>query len=158
MCERNFHSLSFVSSTTVKLNAFVKFTLLFKVLGTLNHYLFRGHKWHSHDLLIKVVLFGQSDRMMQALRFTEVKYRVWNIAFSFKMSRHREACLWIVTRHSNLSCTFNVTCGTENSYTATKILGLLIHFKSLLVQALPFKILSPPFEQSGVFLGNYKVL
>lgn len=138
MCQGQIHCFSFVTASTIKLNTFIKLSLLFKILSALYHYLFGRHKGHRHNLLVKIILFSKSNSVVKTLRFTKVNYCILNISFRFKVSSHRKTSLWIITSHSNLSCTFDITCCTKYPNTASKVLCLLVHVKSFLMQSLSF--------------------
>ena len=67
MTHRQFHCFLLVSAAHIERNSFVKFSLLLKVSGRLNHNWFASLQAHSHNFLVIAAIFSESNGMMQPL-------------------------------------------------------------------------------------------
>lgn len=158
MGESQVHRSSLITTTWVKLNTFVVFTLLFEVLGWLNHNLLGAHHRHRHNLLIEVIFFGQTNSMGQPTRLRVVEDRIRNVTLTFKVPSDCEAGLRVTGWKRDLGCCKDISNAAEHSHTAAEVLSLSVHLKSFLYETLSLEVLGPPFVQSRVPLWVNKVL
>jgi hypothetical protein len=152
------HSTTLVATAAEQLYTFVEFTLLLKVLGTLDHDLLRAHKRHRHDLLIEVVILRESDRVCKSTTLTVVENCICDVTFLFKVSCNVEASLGVGAAECDLSRCEDIPYSTEHADARAVVLSFTVHLESFLDEALSFQVLCPPLVELRVSLRVHEVL